>query len=103
MIAKSGVEIDSLLLKVFINMVGVYPMGTLLLLDTREVVMVHNTPAESDSGRPLAFILEKEDNALRKGSLVDLGLKNPDGRFTRNILHCFHPTEFGLAPTDILL
>jgi HD-GYP domain-containing protein (c-di-GMP phosphodiesterase class II) len=104
MINKSGVEIDSLLLKVFINMVGVYPVGTLLLLDTREIVIVRDTPANSEAGRPWVYILEKADNdTIRKGELVDLSQKRADGGFVRNILHCFHPTEFGLSPTDILL
>jgi HD-GYP domain-containing protein (c-di-GMP phosphodiesterase class II) len=103
MVSKSGVEIDSLLLKLFINMVGIYPVGTLLLLDSRQVVMVSNTPASAEAGRPRAYILEKEKDSLKKGELVDLAEKDNKGNFIRNILYCFHPTEFGLIPTDILL
>ncbi|MDR2141607.1 MAG: HD domain-containing protein [Deltaproteobacteria bacterium] len=103
MIKKSGVEIDSLLLKVFINMVGVYPVGTILLLDTRQVVMVKSTPTTAEGGRPQAYVLEKEDSDIRKGELVDLAEKDHNGQFLRNILYCFHPTEFGLMPTDVLL
>jgi HD-GYP domain-containing protein (c-di-GMP phosphodiesterase class II) len=102
MIKKSGVEIDGLLLKVFINMVGIYPVGTLLVLDTYEVVMVNDTPPHAVDGRPRAYILEKKEESLSKGELVDLSEKGQNGRFRRNILLCFHPTEFGLVPTDVL-
>ncbi|MDR1395178.1 MAG: HD domain-containing protein [Deltaproteobacteria bacterium] len=103
MIKKAEQEIDPLLLKVFINMIGIYPVGTLLLLDTREVVMVSSTPAEAEAGRPQAYILQQKEDMVAKGDLVDLSEKDSQGRFVRNILHCFHPSEFGLAPSDILV
>ncbi|MDR1084916.1 MAG: HD domain-containing protein [Deltaproteobacteria bacterium] len=103
MIKKAPLEIDSLLLKVFINMVGIYPVGTLLLLDSRQVVMVSGTPAGAEAGRPQAYVLEKEDEMIKKGELIDLAEKNEDGQFVRNILHCFHSSEFGLFPSDVLL
>ncbi|MDR0548642.1 MAG: HD domain-containing protein [Deltaproteobacteria bacterium] len=103
MVKKSGSEIDALLLKVFINMVGIYPVGTLLVLNTKEVVMVADTPPNAEAGRPRAYILEREEETLKKGELIDLAEKNAKGQFARKVLYCFHPTEFGLVPTDILL
>jgi HD-GYP domain-containing protein (c-di-GMP phosphodiesterase class II) len=103
MLKIAGSQLDPLLLKVFINMIGIYPMGTLLLLDSHEVGMVSETPPSSDQGRPLCLILEKGDDGLRKGDMVDLSEKDLNGRFRRNILRCFHPSEFGLNPSDFLL
>jgi HD-GYP domain-containing protein (c-di-GMP phosphodiesterase class II) len=103
MLRAAGSQLDQLLLKVFINMIGIYPVGTLLLLDSREIGMVTETPAGADQGRPLCFILDFEDDDLKRGDLIDLTEKDRGGRFRRNILRCFHPSEFGLNPSDFLL
>jgi HD-GYP domain-containing protein (c-di-GMP phosphodiesterase class II) len=103
MLQVAGSQLDQILLKVFINMIGIYPVGTLLLLDSREVGMVSQTVAGSDQGRPLCYLLDFYDNNLHRGDLVDLTLKDENGFFSRNILRCFHPSEFGLNPSDFLL
>jgi hypothetical protein len=102
LIEQSGTSLDALLLKVFVNMIGVYPIGTLLLLDTGEVGMVSQTPPGAVQGRPLCVTLAYESGVLKRGSEIDLSLKARDGRFLRNILRCVHPTEFGLTPADTL-
>jgi HD-GYP domain-containing protein (c-di-GMP phosphodiesterase class II) len=99
----SGNALDPLLLKVFINMIGIYPIGTLLVLDTKEIAMVAETPPEAIDARPLAYLLDKEDNTIIKGALINLSDVKPDGKFYRNILRCFHPSDFGINASDILL
>jgi HD-GYP domain-containing protein (c-di-GMP phosphodiesterase class II) len=102
MLQIAGTELDPLLLKVFINMIGVYPVGTLLLLDSREVAIVAETPFGAEEARPLCYLLDFENNEISRGEMVDLCEKDESGIFTRNILRCFHPTEFGINPSDIL-
>ncbi|MDR2200403.1 MAG: HD domain-containing protein [Deltaproteobacteria bacterium] len=103
MTSLSGKALDPLLLKVFINMVGIYPIGTLLVTDTREVAMVAETPPDAVDARPLAYLLEKSEGCIIKGELVNLSDLDEAGNFKRNILRCFHPSDFGLNPADILL
>jgi HD-GYP domain-containing protein (c-di-GMP phosphodiesterase class II) len=103
MLQVSGTQLDQILLKVFINMIGIYPVGTLLLLDSREIAMVSHTPSGSEQGRPLCYLLEFIDDTLQRGDQVDLAARDLDGNFARNILRCFHPSEFGLNPSDYLL
>jgi HD-GYP domain-containing protein (c-di-GMP phosphodiesterase class II) len=103
MLQISGTELDPLLLKVFINMIGIYPVGTLLLLDSNEVGMVSETPSAAEDGRPMCVILDFDESGLKQREVVNLSEKNPKGRFKRNILRCFHPSEFGLNPSDILI
>jgi HD-GYP domain-containing protein (c-di-GMP phosphodiesterase class II) len=103
MLQISGTELDSLLMKVFVNMIGVYPVGTLILLDSREVAMVAETPSGAEEGRPMCIILEFEGEEIRAAELINLTDKNRSGRFKRNIIRCFHPSEFGLNPSDILV
>jgi HD-GYP domain-containing protein (c-di-GMP phosphodiesterase class II) len=103
MLQVSGSQLDQILLKVFINMIGIYPVGTLLLLDSHEIGMVSQTLAGADQGRPMCYILDFVDNGLQRGDLVDLAERDGDGNFYRNIMRCFHPSEFGLNPSDYLL
>jgi hypothetical protein len=73
------------------------------LLDTREVAIVSDTPSGAEDGRPRGYLLDFEDNEVVRGDPVDLTDRDLDGQFIRSILRCFHPTEFGLNPSDILL
>ncbi|MDR2460448.1 MAG: HD domain-containing protein [Deltaproteobacteria bacterium] len=103
MMGISGSILDPLLLKVFINMVGIYPIGTLLVLDTKEIAIVAETPPEAIDARPLAYLLDRDDNTIIKGEQINLSDADAYGNFFRNILRCFHPSDFGINASDILL
>jgi len=103
MTSSAGKTLDPLLLKVFINMVGIYPIGTLLVTDTREVAIVAETPPDAMDARPLAYILEKDGTDVMKGELVNFSDTDGDGKYIRNILRCFHPSDFGFNASDVLL
>ena len=40
---RAGRYYDPLVVKVFVNMLGVYPIGTLVILDTREIGLVYQS------------------------------------------------------------
>ena len=104
MIDLAGSKIDPLLLKVFINMVGVYPIGTLLLLDTEETALVMEVPEKAEEGRPIVrLLIRTEEDKLLGGEVVDLAERESSGAFKRNVLRCFHPSEYGIQPADILI
>ncbi|MDR3153370.1 MAG: HD domain-containing protein [Deltaproteobacteria bacterium] len=103
MTSASGKSLDPLLLKVFINMVGIYPIGTLLVMDTKEVAMVAETPPDAIDARPLAYLMDRVGPDIVKGELVNLSDMDQNGKFLRNILRCFHPSDFGISASDILL
>jgi HD-GYP domain-containing protein (c-di-GMP phosphodiesterase class II) len=103
MTASAGKSLDHLLLKVFINMVGIYPIGTLLVTDTKEVCVVAETPPDAIDARPLAYLLDKRDGGIARGELINFSDVDEKGKFLRNILRCFHPSDFGLNASDILL
>lgn len=71
MFYRSGVFYDPLLLKVFINVVGVYPVGTLVVLDTREIGVVCGINSE-DLARPKVKIIADRYGEKEKHPLVDL-------------------------------
>ena len=105
MIDKSGTHFDPCILKVFINMLGVYPIGTLLLLDTREMCLVKDTPETAEFARPTAILLHYESGGgFRKGKRVNLAERDPEsGTFLRNIVKCLHPSDYGIQPSDYLV
>ena len=52
MLTRAGKAFDLALLKLFINCVGIYGIGSLLLLDSKELaVIVENNPAQPDNPR----------------------------------------------------
>ncbi len=105
MLKGSGKDFDPILLKVFINMLGVYPVGTLLKLDTGELGIVLDCQKNGDPARPHIVLLMRDDNGkFKKGKSVDLSAKNPKTEsFKRNVVKSFHPSNFGIQPTDFIL
>jgi HD-GYP domain-containing protein (c-di-GMP phosphodiesterase class II) len=105
MLKGSGKDFDPILLKVFINMLGVYPVGTLLKLDTNEFGIVMNSPKNGNPGRPQIVLLRHNGNGkFKKGNSVDLSEKDPKkGSFKRDIAKSFHPSNFSIQPADFIL
>ncbi|MGL4209527.1 MAG: HD-GYP domain-containing protein, partial [Candidatus Adiutrix sp.] len=105
MIRYSGTKFDPLILKVFIGMMGVYPIGTLVVLDTKEIALVLSTPKNAKVDRPLVVLLNKNPSGggVTKGAQIDLSEREATGRkYKRSIVRCFHPADYGLNVSDFL-
>jgi HD-GYP domain-containing protein (c-di-GMP phosphodiesterase class II) len=96
---------DPVLVKAFINLTGVYPVGTCVILDTYEVGIVH--AASSDPvqlHRPLVRIVTNPDGVgLGNGFLADLTETDGSGNFTRSIIKVANPDRYGLRPSDYFI
>ncbi len=105
MLEGSGTDFDPLLLKVFINMMGVYPVGTLLELDTGELGLVVETPDDAEEGRPLVTLLEQNDHGRYvKGKTVNLNTRGKEaGKFLRNINKTHHPSTYDIQPAAFII
>jgi HD-GYP domain-containing protein (c-di-GMP phosphodiesterase class II) len=105
MLKGAGTDFDPILLKVFINMMGVYPVGTLLLLDTGEMCLVVETPEDAEVGRPTVVLLTYDGKGeFKKGGVVSLSERNPpSGAFRRNIAKSLSPSAYGIQPVDYLV
>jgi HD-GYP domain-containing protein (c-di-GMP phosphodiesterase class II) len=105
MLKGSGKDFDPILLKAFINMLGVYPVGTLLKLDTGELGIVKDGPKNGNPARPQIILLTRNDNGkFKKGKSVDLSDKKPDSEsFISNVIKSLHPSSIGVQPTDFIL
>lgn len=89
LIKNRGATCDPVLVKAFVNMVGIFPIGTLLKLDTGEVGLVmHQT---RDLMRPRVLILTRFDGSEKEtGADVSL-LETAGGRYRRSIVGTIDP------------
>jgi HD-GYP domain-containing protein (c-di-GMP phosphodiesterase class II) len=103
MIRQSSIKFDPYLLKVLINIIGVYPVGTLLLLDTEELALVEqNNP--DDIFRPDVKIIA--DRGGKKVPAVRARLCSYDEenkRYYRNVLHMVDPERYGIDISRYIL
>jgi HD-GYP domain-containing protein (c-di-GMP phosphodiesterase class II) len=89
LIKNRGITSDPVLLKAFVNMVGIFPIGTLLKLDTGEVGLVmHQT---RDLMRPRVLILTRFDGSEKEtGQEISL-LETTGGRYRRSPVGTIDP------------
>jgi HD-GYP domain-containing protein (c-di-GMP phosphodiesterase class II) len=102
MFDHAGKDFDPILIKVFINIFGVYPVGTLLRLDTDELALVVSSPSRNFSKRPLVCVLEKEgEGSYKKREIINLDERDTEtGNYVREIIETYHPATFGIQPVQ---
>jgi hypothetical protein len=105
MLEHAGKDFDPALVKVFINMVGIFPLGTLVLLNTNEMGIVIKTQEDPDFGdRPVICLLSYSDGEYRKGKEVDLKeTEGETGIFRRTIVKTLDPNEYNLNIAEFLI
>lgn len=75
MLSQSGKSYDQALLKVFVSCVGVHPVGSLLLLDDREIaVVVGNSEDPAQWDNPLVRVIaNRNGEEMEGGEVIALG------------------------------
>ena len=93
---------DPVVVKAFINLIGVYPVGTCVILDTYEVAVVHAANTDvSQVHRPMVRIVASPDGAiLHPGELADLAQRDEHGNFPRTIVKVTDPEKYGITVSD---
>ena len=93
---------DPVLVKAFVNLTGIYPVGTLVVLDTFELGIVHavNPIAEMLSRPIVRIVSDDRGNVLFPGHLVDLANRAPNGAFLRTIIKTENAERYGIRIGD---
>ncbi len=93
---------DPVIVKAFINLTGIYPVGTLVVLDTFELGIVHAVnPLYEMLSRPVVRIVsDAQGNIIHPGTLVDLADRIPEGGFARTIIKTENPDRYGIRVGD---
>jgi HD-GYP domain-containing protein (c-di-GMP phosphodiesterase class II) len=93
---------DPVVVKAFINLTGIYPVGTLVVLDTMELGIVHSiNPMSEMLSRPIVRIIgDPMGNVLHPGELVDLADMDQHGTHRRTIIKTENPERYGIRISD---
>ena len=94
---------DTTIVKAFINMMGIYPIGTLCILDSGELAVVcAPNPNPEELHRPLVRVIsDANGRKLAEPPLLDLSQPDPGtGKPTRTIVKTTDPEKYGIKPSD---
>ncbi len=105
MLERSGKDFDPAIVKVFINMIGIFPLGTLVLLNTNELGIVTQIQEDAELiDRPKVCLLYYSDGEYRKGKVVNLKERDDaNGEFKRSIVRTLDPNEYNLNVAEFLM
>ena len=94
---------DRVLVKALINLIGVYPVGTCVILDSFEVAVVSApNPDGEQLKRPLVRVAVDADGGpvAPPGTQIDLGEKDESGSYRRSIVKVTNPARYGITVGD---
>jgi HD-GYP domain-containing protein (c-di-GMP phosphodiesterase class II) len=94
--------LDPVIVKAFINLTGIYPVGTCVILDTYEIGLVAQAAADVTLlHRPLVrIVLGADGTPLATPVLADLGQRDADGNYPRTIVKVTDPKKYGINVGD---
>ena len=93
---------DGILVKAFINLIGVYPVGTMVILDSYELAIVTAANANPDAiHRPMVRIVsDATGGVIYPGHVADLAEQDASGNFVRSIIKVTNPDRYGIRVSD---
>jgi hypothetical protein len=94
--------LDPVVVKAFINLTGIYPVGTVVVLDTFELAIVlAANPDPSALSRPIIrLLMDDRGNLLDDPNPVDLTVRTATGQFARTIIRTEDPQRYGINIGD---
>jgi len=105
MLERSGKDFDPTIVKVFINMIGIFPLGTLVLLNTNEMGIVTQIQEETELiDRPKVCLVYYKDGEYRKGKVVDLKeMDEGTNSFKRSIVKTLDPNDYNINVAEFII
>jgi HD-GYP domain-containing protein (c-di-GMP phosphodiesterase class II) len=93
---------DPVIVKAFINLLGIYPVGTLVVLDTFELAVVSAANPNSEAlSRPIVKIVsDAQGNVVAPPLEVDLANTDGSGEYPRTIIKTADPDRYGINVGD---
>jgi HD-GYP domain-containing protein (c-di-GMP phosphodiesterase class II) len=99
-----GKRFDAILVKAFISLLGIYPMGCVCLLDSFEiVVVVAADPDPINVHRPRAKIVADRNGNRIDGPIVSLAEKDEEGQFRRTVVAVVEPERYAIDLARVFL
>jgi HD-GYP domain-containing protein (c-di-GMP phosphodiesterase class II) len=102
MLEEAGSKFDPRLVKVFINTVGIYPLGSLVLLSTGEMGTVYRPNLAVElMARPKVKLFANADGSYAN-DVVDLAEQGADGAYLRSVVRTLQPEEVDMGTGELL-
>ncbi len=96
---------DSSLLKLFINLLGVYPVGSLVLLNDGQIgIVIRNNPGNPSS--PKVKLIADQEGTKEIPEILDLSQdlsSSTEADASRSILRCLDPLKYNLDLSQFIL
>ncbi len=97
-ISGSGKMFDPILVKYFVNLLGIYPMGTLVILNTGEWAIVIGQPKDKKTiDRPLVLVIRDSSGNEKETEMLDLSHSE------KFIIKAESPWKFGIDPSQYFI
>jgi putative nucleotidyltransferase with HDIG domain len=105
MLDQAGAEFNPVILKAFVNLMGPFPIGSLVALSTGEIGIVFEVNADPKLVlRPSVKLITDAVGNRIDGEVVDLAEQDAaTGRFVRTISRALNPQEYGVEVSDYFL
>ncbi len=96
---------DGILVKAFINLIGVYPVGTMVILDNYELALVTSANPNPDAiHRPrVRIVSDAQGTVIYPGFVADLADQDEAGNYRRSIIKVTNPDKYGIRVSDYLV
>jgi HD-GYP domain-containing protein (c-di-GMP phosphodiesterase class II) len=102
MLKDKGIHFDPIILKLFIGLVGIHPIGSLVLLNTNHLGIVYK-PHPKWVDRPQVILVAEDDKEYRKREVVDLAETDTEGPFKRSIIRTLDPFKYHIDAAKYFL
>jgi HD-GYP domain-containing protein (c-di-GMP phosphodiesterase class II) len=100
MLGRAGKIYDPILMKLFVNCIGIFPIGTLVLLDNQELgVVVENNPNPEKWDHPRVKIIADSKGKEMNGEIADLA----DPRCGLMIKETLDPNQYKIDVSSYFL
>ena len=102
---SAGKSFDTILLKRFIHMMGIYPIGSVVELSDGNIGLVMDYPDETERTLPLVLLLvNDEKGSWQRGDMVYLAdQRNKNGSDRLNIVRGIPLAKISIIPADFFL
>jgi HD-GYP domain-containing protein (c-di-GMP phosphodiesterase class II) len=104
LIEESGKKIDPYLMKAFVRMIGIYPIGCLVMLNTDELGLVfENSSDPACVDRPRVLIIADSSGTRAEKMVADLTEKDDNEEYKRSITKTLDPNKYGINLAEYLI
>ena len=100
--ANDGEQFDKNLVRRFVQLIGIYPPGNIVKLDTNEIGVVLRVYAPDPHRPRVRVVVDRAGQPLERHYEVNLWESTPGGQWPGTVIAPVDPAEFHLDPLTLL-